>query len=106
MTSAWPCQQHSRNLGPAFQPSPLYDPLLTVEYDDCEDGEVEEDAGPRGGVDHGEDDGDHEDDDLDRQRPHDARRQRASVKADIHVSAISTHPQIRWPMAERLGLRI
>ena len=52
---------------------------LTVEYDDCEDGEVEEDAGPRRGVDHGEDDCDHEYDDLDSQRPHDARRQRTSV---------------------------
>ena len=57
--------------------------VLTVEYDDCEDGEVEEDAGPRGGVDHGEDDGDHEYDDLDRQRPHDARRQRPSVKTPM-----------------------
>ena len=52
---------------------------LTVEYDDGEDGEVEEDARPRRGVDHGEDDCDHEYDDLDRQRPHDARRQRTPV---------------------------
>ena len=58
---------------------PMIEYVLTVEYDDSEDGEVEEDAGPRRGVDHGEDDCDDEYHDLDRQRPHDARRQRTSA---------------------------
>ena len=49
--------------------------LLTVENDDAEYGEVEEDSRPRRRVDHGEDDGEDEDDDLHEKGPHHAARQ-------------------------------
>jgi hypothetical protein len=47
---------------------------LTVENDNTGEGEVEEEGWPVAGVDHGEDDGGHEDQHLDQQGPHDPAR--------------------------------
>ncbi len=47
---------------------------LTVENDNTGEGEVEEEGRPVAGIHHGEDDGGHEDQHLDQQRPYDPAR--------------------------------
>ncbi len=54
--------------------------LLTVEHSYTANCEVEEESRPLAGVDHGQDDGGHEDQNLHQQRPNDASRQGTAEK--------------------------
>ena len=51
----------------------LVDTIGHVEHDDAHDSEVEEGSGPGGGLHHGQDDGDDQDDDLHQHGPHNSR---------------------------------
>ena len=68
----------------------------TVKRDDGEDGDVEEDSWPPGGIDHGEDDGDDEDDHLHEEGPHDAARQGAAGKNHILLLRVKVGSRARF----------